>query len=45
MDLDVPLGEYKVRLTMEGHYDWEKKIQLKQAGKAPLFVKLSPIIF
>jgi hypothetical protein len=40
--VDLPLGKYEVRLTLQNHYDWEAQLQLDQEGEVPLFVRLLP---
>lgn len=43
--LSVQPGDYRIRLTMEGHYDWEQDISVDQSGNQPLKAKLRPIVF
>jgi hypothetical protein len=45
VQLSVLPGDYRIRLTMEGHYDWEQDISVDQSGNKPLKAKLRPIVF
>lgn len=45
MDVSMPLGDYRVRLTMDGYYDWQRDVHLKQAGEIPLSAEMKPILF
>ncbi len=42
VSVDLPLGKYEVRLTLQNYYDWEAQLQLDQKGDVPLFVRLLP---
>jgi serine/threonine protein kinase len=38
--LDLPLGQYEVRLSLPGYYEWEGRLNLKEKGETPLLVRL-----
>lgn len=38
--IDLPLGQYEVRLTMSGYHEWEGRLNLKEEGEIPLSVNL-----
>jgi serine/threonine protein kinase len=38
--IDLPLGQYEVRLSLEGYYEWEGRLNLKEEGEIPLSVRL-----
>jgi hypothetical protein len=41
-ELALPLGDYKIRIVLADHHDWEALIELSEPGQMPLFVKLTP---
>jgi serine/threonine-protein kinase len=45
LDLQVPLGKYKLRLSKRNYYEWESQIQIDEEGQKPISVKLNPLIF
>jgi serine/threonine protein kinase len=38
--LELPLGQYEVRLSLSGYYEWEGRLNLKEEGETPLLVRL-----
>ena len=43
LKLELPLGEYNIRLRLADHYEWKADIELSEAGEVPLFVQMVPI--
>jgi eukaryotic-like serine/threonine-protein kinase len=41
-ELALPLGDYKIRILLADHHDWEARVELSEPGLMPLFVKLTP---
>ena len=42
-ELTLPLGRYLVALRLEGHLDWAEEMELEEAGKYPVVVRLQPV--
>ena len=40
LKLDLPLGKYEIKLSLQDHYDWEAQVQLDREGETPLNVNL-----
>jgi hypothetical protein len=38
--IDLPLGQYEVRLSLPGYYEWEGRLTLKEEGETPLSIRL-----
>ena len=38
--IDLPLGQYEVRLSLAGYYEWEGRLNLKEKGETPLSIRL-----
>jgi hypothetical protein len=38
--IDLPLGQYEVRLSLKGYYEWEGRLNLKEEGETPISVRL-----
>jgi serine/threonine protein kinase len=38
--IDLPLGQYDVRLSLAGYYEWEGRLTLKEEGETPLSIRL-----
>jgi hypothetical protein len=38
--IDLPLGQYEVRLSLPGYYEWEGRLNLKEEGETPLSIRL-----
>jgi len=42
LNIKLPLGEYEVRMSLAGHYEWKASLELSEEGDVPLHVNLFP---
>ena len=42
LNIELPLGEYNIRLSLVDHYEWKADLELSEAGEVPLFVQMVP---
>jgi hypothetical protein len=40
LKLELPPGQYEIRMDLSGYYNWEAQIELDEAGEIPLFIEL-----
>ena len=41
--VELPLGEYEVRLNLPLHYEWKAQVKLEESDEVPLNIRLVPI--
>lgn len=42
LNLELPLGDYNIRLSLADHYEWKADLELSEAGEFPLFIQMVP---
>jgi len=44
LKLELPMGDYKFRLSLHDYHDWEAQLQLDEEGEVPLLIPLMPLV-
>ncbi len=42
LNLELPFGDYNIRLSLADHYEWKADLELSEEGEIPLFVQMVP---
>jgi len=42
LKLELPMGNYEFRLSLQDYHDWEAQLQLDEEGEVPLLIRLLP---
>ncbi len=42
LKFDLPVGKHEIRLSLQGHHDWEAPLLIEEEGEIPLLITLLP---